>query len=207
MPLVDEVLRTSGAGKAGITGIAVGVGPGPFTGLRVGLVTAQVLARTWQVPLVGTCSLDALAWSVTHAHTEQLTTQPLVNDGEEFIVASDARRREVYWARYRRSYSALGFDRLSDAAVCAASDVPDVVRVFGRGAALYADQWGDAEVFAPDEVVPRLSDPYAADLAHVVASINGGSVSGADLVGDVVEPMYLRRPDAQVPPAVKKVGP
>lgn len=207
MPLVDEVLRVSGAGRAGITGIAVGIGPGPFTGLRVGLVTAQVLARTWQVPLVGVGSLDALAWSVTHADADGLTQEPLVEVGEEFVVASDARRREVYWARYRRSYAAVGFDRLSDAAVCPAADVPEPVRVFGRGAALYADQWVDGtQVGAEVDGPARLSDPYAADLAQVAVSMNGGSVSGADLVGELVEPLYLRRPDAQVPAVVKKAG-
>lgn len=71
--------------------IAVGVGPGSFTGLRVGIAFAQSLARAWNIPAVGICSLDALALTVMDAH---------LSVTGDFVVATDARRHELYWARY-----------------------------------------------------------------------------------------------------------
>ncbi len=85
-PMVQRVID-----DAGVTPrlIACGVGPGPYTGLRVGIATAQGLAAAWDIPVVGACSLDVLAAEAVHAGTV-----------DAFTVASDARRREVYWARY-----------------------------------------------------------------------------------------------------------
>ena len=74
-----------------LTAVAVGTGPGPYTGLRAGLMTARVLASALGIRLEGVCSLDVIAAT---AHSEAA--------GREFLVATDARRREVYWARYMR---------------------------------------------------------------------------------------------------------
>jgi len=89
MPLVAETLADADVRVADLDQIVVGLGPGPFTGLRVGVVTAQILATVTGVPLRGVCSLDVLA-------AEHAAAGPV----EEFVVATDARRREVYWARY-----------------------------------------------------------------------------------------------------------
>jgi len=84
-PAIAQVLADAGADRADLTAIAVGVGPGPYTGLRVGIVTARVLGAALGIPVHGVCSLDVIAADV------QLP---------RFLVATDARRREVYWARY-----------------------------------------------------------------------------------------------------------
>ena len=76
----------AGASRADLTAVAVGVGPGPYTGLRVGVVTARVLGAVLGVAVCGVCSLDVIAAAVPR--------------GREFLVAADARRKEVYWARY-----------------------------------------------------------------------------------------------------------
>ena len=85
-PAIEAVLRDAGVDRRELTRIGVGVGPGPFTGLRVGLVTARTLGAVLGVPVLGVCSLDVLALGAG------LTG--------EFRVVTDARRREVHWAAY-----------------------------------------------------------------------------------------------------------
>ena len=85
-PAIAQVLDSAGADRGDITEVAVGVGPGPFTGLRVGLATARVLGAALAVPVRGVCTLDALAMESELAG--------------EYRVATDARRREVYLAAY-----------------------------------------------------------------------------------------------------------
>ena len=88
MPLVSECVDAAGIRMADLDQLIVGLGPGPFTGLRVGVVTAQVLSYALGLELRGVCSLDVLAAQFVGA------------SHGEFVVATDARRREVYWARY-----------------------------------------------------------------------------------------------------------
>lgn len=170
-PAIREALAAAGATAADLTDVAVGVGPGPFTGLRVGVVTALTLGRTLGIATHGVCSLDILA-------AEAAGTQ-----GGEFVVATDARRKEVYWGRF----DAEG-RRLAGPDV----DFPDTVAqlglpVVGRGGSLYADR------LAWVESAPL--DPSAAALAALVA--RGGH---DDLP---LEPLYLRRPDATPQVATK----
>lgn len=90
--VIAAALAGAGVTPTDLTGIAVGTGPGPFTGLRIGLAAARTLAFVLDVPLYGVCSLDALAAQAI----QQLELAP----DTELIVATDARRREVYWAQY-----------------------------------------------------------------------------------------------------------
>ena len=78
--LVQEALAVSNVDE-----VVVGMGPGPFTGLRVGIAFAQSFALARDIPVRGVCSLDAIAAQV---------------DEKDFIITVDARRKEVYWARY-----------------------------------------------------------------------------------------------------------
>jgi tRNA threonylcarbamoyl adenosine modification protein YeaZ len=87
--MIEQVLAAGGASRGDLEAVAVGTGPGPYTGLRAGLVTARVLASALGIPAVGVCTLDVIARSAVEAAA-----------GREFLVASDARRKEVYWARY-----------------------------------------------------------------------------------------------------------
>ncbi|GAB3624365.1 tRNA (adenosine(37)-N6)-threonylcarbamoyltransferase complex dimerization subunit type 1 TsaB [Mariniluteicoccus endophyticus] len=142
--------------------VCVGLGPGPFTGLRVGIVAAQVLASVRHVPLHGVCSLDVMA----RAHA----------DGSgEFVVASDARRKELYWSRH----DAAGV-RLGDPQISPPTDLPDLP-VVGPGVAAYADVLGDRATAGPGFVDAGLMAALATDLPSVGT-----------------EPLYLRRPDAEV---------
>ena len=89
MPSITSVLSQAGVSRDDVTAVVAGAGPGPYTGLRVGLVTARVLAAVLGVPAYGVGTLDAIAHAAVAAAA-----------GREFLVATDARRHEVYWARY-----------------------------------------------------------------------------------------------------------
>ncbi len=125
-PGIEHVLSSAGVSVSSLTGIAVGVGPGPFTGLRVGLVTARTLALTLEIPVHGVCSLDVLAAEAMDAGLS------------EFAVATDARRKEVYLASY------VGGHRDGDARVVRPADAATDRVVVGRGATLYPEAFPNA---------------------------------------------------------------
>lgn len=163
-PAIDTALRAAQVSPADLTDVAVGVGPGPFTGLRVGVVTALTLGQTLGLTTHGVCSLDVLAADAAAGAVG------------EFIVATDARRKEVYWARYDSDGTRVEGPAVDRPDVVAARGLP----VIGRGGSLYPD------VLAWHQ--PDLLDPAAATMANLVAN---GTVARLPL-----EPLYLRRPDA-----------
>jgi tRNA threonylcarbamoyl adenosine modification protein YeaZ len=107
--LVQEALSVSEVEE-----VVVGMGPGPFTGLRVGIAFAQSFALAREIPVRGVCSLDAIAAQIQES---------------DFIITVDARRKEVYWARYTNGV------RVGEAAVNFPADVTD--------AKIYADLFPD----------------------------------------------------------------
>jgi tRNA threonylcarbamoyl adenosine modification protein YeaZ len=169
-PAIHAAMADAGAAMSELTDVAVGVGPGPFTGLRVGVVTALTLGSTLGLATHGVCTLDILAAELAQDGAAQA----------EFLVATDARRKEVYWAHYRPTDRRA--ERLDGPHVSYPADLAELhagMPVLGRGASLFPD------------VLPALDgplDPSAAALARAVAT---GSVVELPL-----EPLYLRRPDA-----------
>jgi tRNA threonylcarbamoyl adenosine modification protein YeaZ len=129
--LVQEALAISDVDQ-----VVVGMGPGPFTGLRVGIAFAQSFALAREIPVRGVCSLDAIATQISEA---------------DFIITVDARRKEVYWARYTNG-----------------------VRV-GQ---------------------PAVNFPAHVTGAPIHADLFPNMVSLVNLPGNIIEPIYLRRPDA-----------
>src|SRR4051812_50229871 len=87
-PLIEQTLAAAGIVRQDLTALAVGTGPGPFTGLRVGLVTARTLSLVLEIPAYGVCSLDAIA----------LEAAAGLGGTTDFVVATDARRKEGYLA-------------------------------------------------------------------------------------------------------------
>jgi tRNA threonylcarbamoyl adenosine modification protein YeaZ len=177
---IRGVLAAAGAKTGELTGIAVGVGPGPYTGLRAGLVTARVLGSALGVPVHGACTLDVIAWEVAAAAAETARAG--------FTVATDARRKEVYWARY----SPAGL-RLAGPDVGPPGDAAGGGPVAGEGALLYP-------ALLADSIGPRY--PSAAALASLTAE---RLARGEPMLA--AEPLYLRRPDARVPGPPKRVTP
>jgi len=171
-PLVRDCLARAGLPLRDVHRLVVGLGPGPFTGLRVGIVTAQILAAAAGIPLHGVCSLDVLA-------AQFVADQPVMTD---FVVATDARRREVYWAAYAADGRRQGEPRVSPPL-----DVPRRPTI-GPAADLYPDQLAGAPG-------PRSFD------AAVLAT------AGPALPDAGSRPLYLRRPDATEPTRRKSVLP
>ncbi|MFF7704127.1 tRNA (adenosine(37)-N6)-threonylcarbamoyltransferase complex dimerization subunit type 1 TsaB [Streptomyces lydicus] len=179
LPAVDRVLGEAGRKLDEVSEIVVGVGPGPYTGLRVGLVTAATFGAVLDVPVHGLCTLDGLAFA------SGLT--------EPFVVATDARRKEVYWARYADART-----RLTEPAVDRPADLADQVAgvpAVGAGALLYDTVFTGVRRDGPEH-------QSAAALAALAAE---KLAAGEELLPP--RPLYLRRPDAQVPANYKVVTP
>jgi tRNA threonylcarbamoyl adenosine modification protein YeaZ len=167
-PTIAACLNQAGHAVADLEAIVVGAGPGPFTGLRVGLVTAAAMAEALGIPAYDACSLDGLAPATGNV-----------------LVATDARRKEVYWATYADGR------RLTEPAVSYPSDVDAgaSTAMTGAGARQYADVLG----------LPLLEGEHpspAALVTVVLDKLRAGAPS------DALTPLYLRRPDAVVPKAM-----
>jgi len=162
-PAIRDALAQAGATMADLTDIAVGVGPGPFTGLRVGVVTALTLGSTLGIATHGVCTLDIVAADVEAE--------------DDFLVATDARRKEVYWARYGADHARLDGPHVSYPADLARQH-PDLL-AYGRGGELY------------DGLLRNEGTGYDPRAAALAQSVVSGTVAELPL-----EPLYLRRPDA-----------
>jgi tRNA threonylcarbamoyl adenosine modification protein YeaZ len=158
-PNVLGALADAGLSMTDLGAVVVGCGPGPFTGLRVGMATAAAYGHALGIPVYGVCSLDAIGGQTTG----------------ETLVVTDARRREVYWARYRDGI------RTGGPAVAAPASVDPGVAEAVAGSPEHAALFG-LPVCEPSYPTP----------AGLVAAVTEWSDSPARLV-----PLYLRRPDAK----------
>lgn len=181
-PAVRDVLTRAGRSSGELDAVVAGVGPGPFTGLRVGLVTAATLGDALGVPTYGVCSLDAVAAGVAaDAVVRPPSDEP--RQRQRLLVATDARRREVYWAAYDeagRRFAGPEVTRPADLV----ERLPElgVAAMVGAGAALYADVLG----------LPLVNVAYP-DPAGLVALARVRVLEGAP--SELLTPLYLRRPD------------
>ncbi len=185
VPAIDFACRQAGVTLAGVTGIAVDIGPGLFSGLRVGVATAKALAQALRVPTVAVCSLDLLAFEVRHS-------------GRLIVAAIDARRGEVYCAFYRQVPG--GVQRLSPYQMLTPADLATELLargedclLVGDGALRYADtlgQWATFELGGSSNSFPS---------ARVLVELARPRMAAEDFVAAVaLEPMYLRRSDAEI---------
>ncbi|MGQ4597326.1 tRNA (adenosine(37)-N6)-threonylcarbamoyltransferase complex dimerization subunit type 1 TsaB [Nocardia sp. R6R-6] len=166
-PQILECLTEADRSRTDIAAIVVGVGPGPFTGLRVGMATAAAFGDALGIPVYGVCSLDAIAADAA---------EELPPTGE-LLVVTDARRREVYWARYREGARVAGPE------VCKPSELDAGPATTIAGSASHVD-------FFDLPVLPA-ETPSPAGLVRVAAAELLARTLPQPLV-----PLYLRRPDA-----------
>jgi tRNA threonylcarbamoyl adenosine modification protein YeaZ len=176
MPAVQAVCGDAGTSLRGIEAVVVGAGPGPFTGLRVGMVTAAALGDALGIPVHGVCSLDAIALDAA---------------GEgPLVVVTDARRREVYWAAYDETGKRVDGPHVQAPAVAAER---------ARGLGAVAAAGGSAALVGLPVRPPESPSPTG--LVSVAAP-----VLRAGTVPEPLVPLYLRRPDAMEPGARKRVS-
>ncbi|MDO5030098.1 MAG: tRNA (adenosine(37)-N6)-threonylcarbamoyltransferase complex dimerization subunit type 1 TsaB [Corynebacterium sp.] len=176
VPLIQQALADSGLAANDLGGVVVGCGPGPFTGLRVGMATAASYADALGIPCHGICSLDALA-----------------SDTSDELVVTDARRREVYFTAYRGGQRIFGpaVAKPADVIGLITAEIPDFAPVQARGSVKHIEQI-DGLNLQDTEVVEVLPTPES--LVRV---------ADLDATPSPLVPLYLRRPDAVVPKAMR----
>jgi tRNA threonylcarbamoyl adenosine modification protein YeaZ len=174
-PQILNCLARADRSRTDLDAVVAGVGPGPFTGLRVGMATAAAFGDALGLPVYGVCSLDAIASDAW------LEIRASAGDAE-LLVVTDARRREVYWARYR-SPDLGAQSRVEGPSVCKPADLDTLDSTVIAGSASHVD-------FFDLPVLP-VETPSPAGLVRCAA---------ADILAratpDPLVPMYLRRPDA-----------
>lgn len=190
-PAIEGILAQAGVAGSELDRIVVGVGPGPFTGLRVGIATARTLGFAWGIPVDGVMSLDAVAWDVLADAGTAGVSNVSGASGGGFTVAIDARRKELYWARYGTDGTLLDGPHVSAAEALPAGPV------YGTGAGLYAERL--AAVGAHGVPAFASTHPHAASLgAYALRSL----ARGRELLATT--PLYLRESDAKVPAAMNR---
>jgi len=186
VPAVERLMEWTGADLRHVGGVAVGIGPGLYTGLRVGVEAAKTFAQVLHVPIVGVASLDVLAFAVR-------TTRRRIG------AVLDARRGEVFFAFYRNVHGGVmreGAYRVDRPRALAAEleAEPEDVLLVGNGAMLYRRELEEPGVhvaFAP----AALAHPWASALVELSAArfIREETDRPADVV-----PLYLRKTDAEI---------
>ncbi|MGC5254909.1 tRNA (adenosine(37)-N6)-threonylcarbamoyltransferase complex dimerization subunit type 1 TsaB [Gordonia sp. DT218] len=169
--LIGEVLSDSGVARTDLAAVVVGCGPGPFTGLRVGMATGAAFADALGLPVYGVCSLDAVA--------EQEFMDGA--DGSSMLVVTDARRREVYWARYVDGRRVSGPEVVAPARLVDDLASTPIDLVVGSPA--------HAELFGR-----RVGTATVPSVAGLLAAASDDLRTGAR--PEPLVPLYLRRPDA-----------
>jgi tRNA threonylcarbamoyladenosine biosynthesis protein TsaB len=184
-PAIDFVRRQARVDLSEISCVAVDLGPGLFTGLRVGVAAAKAIAHALQVPMIGVSSLDLLAFPVRYST-------------RRIVAVIDARRSELFYASYRQVPG--GVQRLSDPVVGTADDLASELLadreeflLVGDGALRYAESFeGLSKVELADQGLQWPSASSLVQLAHAQA-LREQWVKPWDL-----QPLYLRKPDAEI---------
>jgi tRNA threonylcarbamoyladenosine biosynthesis protein TsaB len=187
IPAADELLTRLGRSKRELTHVGVDVGPGLFTGLRVGLAVAKALSLARDLPILACSSLELLAW--------EAMLRGEVGEGEEVVSVVDARRGEVYGSRFSiRNGKPVAIAEASVgpyAHMASACTITNSSLVAGDSAAL--------ESLSLSFVASSVVRPLATTLAHVCAHSSSHFTASIAEV-DALEVIYLRAADADVKP-------
>ncbi|MDN5917046.1 MAG: tRNA (adenosine(37)-N6)-threonylcarbamoyltransferase complex dimerization subunit type 1 TsaB [Pseudonocardia sp.] len=205
MPAVLEIVAEAGVTLADVEAVVVGCGPGPFTGLRVGIVSAAALGDALGIGVHGVCSLDAIALaaagrfapadgagpSARSVAAHDRPTNGAAAPPGNLLVVTDARRRETYWAAYDPAGR-----RLTGPSVEAPAELRERLDELAVGRVV-----GDA-AFA-ERLGRSVGGPASPPPDGLVAAAAGALLAGTEPAP--LEPLYLRRPDAVEPTGRKRV--
>lgn len=182
LALIEEVLAQAGLSLSEVDRLGVGVGPGSFTGLRIGVATARGLAQAHRIGLVGVSTLRALAAGAAEAEGDA---------GDTVLAVLDARRGEAFVGAWRGEDEVLAPAALSpDELARTARALPGPVRAVGEGALRFRDQIEPAGV-----AVAREDDPVHRVSARPMCRLAAVKDPGRR---EAVLPEYLRLPDAEL---------
>jgi tRNA threonylcarbamoyladenosine biosynthesis protein TsaB len=192
-PMIEFACSHAGITLHDVSAIAVDIGPGLFTGMRVGIATAEMLAWSLDVPVVPVCSLDIVASALWHAD-------------DTVVAALDARRGEIYWAMYRPDVVNTKMIPITSPVVSSPEDM--IVEINDRGEPVWCVGSGfvryrnDAELITHAQFAPQ---SFAGPSADVLLEIAVGKIARDEHVeAHDIEPMYLRAPDAEINWAVRE---
>ena len=186
LPNVEQVLKLAGTKREGLEAIAVSIGPGSFTGLRIGLAAAKAMAYGLNIPLVGIPTIEGLAW---HYPVAAVTVAGFI----------DAQKGNVYTAHYR--WNGDGFDEIKPIevlslpeAVAACAEVDGPVMAVGD---MVTKKFGKLEALPKNLSVPprHTMMPRAANIA--MAGLGRLAKGQTDNLMDL-EPIYIRKSEAEV---------
>lgn len=201
VPAISLLLGNLGMSVHDLSAVAVDVGPGLFTGMRVGLATARTLADLAEIPVVGIDSLSIVA------HGAHLASRDDVDDVDIVVPVLDARRKQVYWSMFRNNFS--DSNPLEEVRQPRVGDIEELLEdvmdrgqralLVGTGARRYAEDLSSCieavpigrrsgrETFAFDPHVPN---------AGVLLALAAGRIEAG--IASRAEPLYLRPPDAEI---------
>jgi tRNA threonylcarbamoyladenosine biosynthesis protein TsaB len=185
IPAIEFLCRQSRVDIADIGAVAVDLGPGLFTGLRVGVAAGKALSHARRLPMVGVASLDLLAFPLRHSR-------------RRIVCALDAGRGEIFHASYRQSPG--GVQRVTQPEVASPADLASDLQALGEEVLLAGD--GALRYQSTFEVLRRVeladhSEAYP--LAGSLVQLAHARALREDFVNPVqLTPMYLRKPDAEI---------
>jgi tRNA threonylcarbamoyladenosine biosynthesis protein TsaB len=185
VPAIRSLVVDTGVTLDRLAAIAVGVGPGRFTGLRVGVTTAKVMAQALRIPVVGIGTLDLVAYPLRHTR-------------RDVVAVVDARRREVFWARYRTVPG--GLERVGGEAADPPHEVVAELEAAGTDVLLAgdgADRYRD--VFGGLDRVELAGPEFSAPSALALLGLAQGRLEREEFVApQALNPVYLRESDAAI---------
>jgi tRNA threonylcarbamoyladenosine biosynthesis protein TsaB len=185
-PAIELLCRETAMSLQSVTSIAVGVGPGMFTGLRAGVTTAKTLGTFLRVPIVPVPTLDLLAYPLRHAHHDLVV--PLI----------DARRREVYYALYRPVPG--GAQRVTEPDAAEPEAIVAEITARGQRALCCGDgALRFRSLFERHELVELAGPEHDSPSLAALVDLAGARIAREEFADpDDVVPLYLRRPDAEL---------
>jgi tRNA threonylcarbamoyladenosine biosynthesis protein TsaB len=191
--LLAEVERAVAAagGWPEIGLIAVGLGPGSFTGVRIGIATARGLAASTGLPAVGVCTLDAIGRALTHPSSAVPLPGTVEQRNSACLAVLDARRGEVFAALYSPVGERLWEPFVATPVALAGrlAALPEPVSAAGSGAVRFRHELASQGADIPDD-----SDPVHRVAARHICAL---ATNGGDGGGEQLDPIYIRPPDAQ----------